>query len=332
MLGGNDVGPRGEFQLLFIVIILLLGAIINANIFGNMAVLLSSLNRKAATFQEKLETANETMKNLKVPSAIQDEVKSYLTYTQSTLDHQNELDKFLTMLSPSLKKQISKHINLDALIHNPVFSGNDEVIKIILNDLVTKLYLPEDEIIRQDESGDSMYFIAKGECDVFIRDENNTNKYATSLNKGSHFGEIALLKNCKRTASVISKNYTTLAELQKLEFDQIIARYPHIKEAMERFIMFSYNDKWKKFQKRALRNIDYLNSTVPDNIISELTYKLEPVSVSEGSYVFKAGTPCKDIHIITNGELDVYVNNNNRDTYLDTLYTGCVIGAYSTLT
>jgi len=42
----------------------------------------------------------------------------------------------------------------------------------------------------------------------------------------------------------------------------------------------------------------------------------------QDAFVFKAGYPCKEIHIISNGELDVYVNNNNKDTYLDTLYTG----------
>lgn len=138
-----------------------------------MAVLISSLNRKAATFHEKLETANETMKNLKIPVSIQDEVKSYLTFTQSTSDHQKELDLFLTMLSPSLKKQITKHINYDALAHNHIFSGNDEMIKVVLNDLSTKLFLPEDEIIRQNEVGESIYFIAKGECDVYVTDENS---------------------------------------------------------------------------------------------------------------------------------------------------------------
>lgn len=194
MLGGNDVGPRGTFQIIFVLSTLILGAIINANIFGNMAVLISSYNRRASAFQEKLETAHETMKNLKIPLHIQDEVKSYLTYTQSTLDHQNELDKFLNMISPSLKSKIGKHINHDALVINNVFCNNDEVIKALLNDLKTLLSLPEDEIIRQNEVGDKMYFIAKGECEVLVTDENSAFKTVKSLKNGNYFGEVALLK------------------------------------------------------------------------------------------------------------------------------------------
>lgn len=125
MLGGNDVGPRGNLQLAFVTIMLIMAAIINANIFGNIAVLIQSLNRKAANFQEKMEYASETMKNLKMPEEIQDEVKSYLTYTQSTLDHQKDLDVFLNMLSPSLKHQVSVHIFHDPISMNSCFRGND---------------------------------------------------------------------------------------------------------------------------------------------------------------------------------------------------------------
>lgn len=123
MLGQNDVGPRDSFQLAFVTIMLLAAAIINANIFGNIAVLLQSLNRKATNFQEKMEYASETMKNLNIPVVIQEEVKSYLTYTQSTQDHQKDLDIFLNMLSPSLKGQVSTYIFHDTILKNPIFQG-----------------------------------------------------------------------------------------------------------------------------------------------------------------------------------------------------------------
>ena len=123
MLFGNDVEPRTNFQSIFVIVILLISAIINATIFGNITVIIQSLNRKAAVFQEKMEYANETMKNLHVPDTIQDEVKSYLTYTQSTYDHQKDLDTFLSMLSPSLKQQVSTYIFQNVLLKNSIFKG-----------------------------------------------------------------------------------------------------------------------------------------------------------------------------------------------------------------
>ena len=122
MLGGNDIGPRGTAQLLFVAISLLMAAIINANIFGNITVLMQSLNRKASKFQEKLENASETMKNMNIPYELQDSVKSYLAYTFTTQDNQKDLDQFLAMLSPSLVNQISKHVWFDAISKNTVFA------------------------------------------------------------------------------------------------------------------------------------------------------------------------------------------------------------------
>jgi hypothetical protein len=130
MLGQNDIGPRDSFQLAFVTIMLLAAAIINANIFGNIAVLLQALNRKATNFQEKMEYASETMKNLKIPVIIQEEVKSYLTYTQSTQDHQKDMDIFLNMLSPSLKGQVSTYIFHDTILKSSVFQGKSQTLII----------------------------------------------------------------------------------------------------------------------------------------------------------------------------------------------------------
>ena len=46
---------------------MLAGAIINANIFGEMAVLVQALGRKEANFQNKVDTANTAMSNVGLP-------------------------------------------------------------------------------------------------------------------------------------------------------------------------------------------------------------------------------------------------------------------------
>ena len=52
ILGINDIGPRNTFQMIFISVMLIVSAIINASIFGNMTILLQSLNHKATNFQK----------------------------------------------------------------------------------------------------------------------------------------------------------------------------------------------------------------------------------------------------------------------------------------
>jgi hypothetical protein len=124
MLTGNDVGPRGYTQTIFVAIIVTLGAIINANIFGELAVILATMNRNAALFQAKLDIANAAMKNLSLPEKLQVQVTGFLTYSKALLESQEELEAFLQMISPSLRQKVLKHI-FDEILHmNPVFCKN----------------------------------------------------------------------------------------------------------------------------------------------------------------------------------------------------------------
>ena len=98
IFAGGDVGPLTTLQLAYCSSFIMIGAIINANLFGQLAVIFSSLNRKASNFQEKFDSTTSTMKNLNLPEKLQTKVTGYLTYTQSLLDSQNELKAFLDVI------------------------------------------------------------------------------------------------------------------------------------------------------------------------------------------------------------------------------------------
>ncbi|CAI2368538.1 unnamed protein product [Moneuplotes crassus] len=333
MLGGNDIGPRGSFQLAFITSLLFAGAIINANIFGNIAVLLQQLNRKATKFQEKVENANAAMKNLSIPSKIQFEVQRYLDYTQSTSDHQQELKNFLGLIPPSLSELVVKHISEQALNKNEVFQNNSNILDSILTELVPCQYTPEDAIVRQGEKAENIYFLCKGECDVLVTDQSLKESFVKELHQGAYFGEIALLKNCRRTATVKSKNFTTLVSLDSQSFLEMVSVNPDIAESMNKHIKVSYKDRWKKFIKRALCSIEYFSGPTSDEIIEALAYKLEILNINKDTTIFQNGKPCTEIYIVAHGEVNIYIKNSQvKDSYLDMVYQGCSIGSYSVLT
>ena len=86
LVTGNDVGPRDTLQVIVGSIGLFLGAIINANIFGELAVLVSQLNAKSTEFQTKLTKINTTIKNLKLPRDLEDKIRDYIITNQSALE------------------------------------------------------------------------------------------------------------------------------------------------------------------------------------------------------------------------------------------------------
>ena len=74
-----------------------------------------------------------------------------------------------------------------------------------------------------------MYFIRNGKFSVKVKTENlkvavnddDLNILVTNLIDGDHFGEIGMIFDCKRTATVRSENYGTLALLRKSHFIEL---------------------------------------------------------------------------------------------------------------
>ena len=147
MLTGNDIGPRGNLQTMFICATLMGGAIVNANLFGELAVIVTTLNLKSSRFQDKLDVANSAMKNMKLPEKTQSSIVKYLSMQQRYLDLENELAMFFGMISPGLKLEVIKHIFNNVLSKNAIFQGDKNLIKFITDRLDAELYMPETNVI-----------------------------------------------------------------------------------------------------------------------------------------------------------------------------------------
>ena len=49
-MGGNELGPKNSLECIVIVILMLMAAIINANLFGEMAFLATIINKKSSAY------------------------------------------------------------------------------------------------------------------------------------------------------------------------------------------------------------------------------------------------------------------------------------------
>jgi len=73
-----------------------------------------------------------------------------------------------------------------------------------------------------------MFLIAKGACEVSILDEKKNRQKLKTLRPGDYFGEISLIYGCKRTATVTSMKYSTLAILKKNHYKEILIEFPEL--------------------------------------------------------------------------------------------------------
>ena len=82
-------------------------------------------------------------------------------------------------------------------------------------------------IIRQGEEGDSLYLLLGGKVKV-IREDSGERKTLAILEQKSCFGEIAILSNQTRTATVEAADASTLLKIKRNDFRELIVSKPEM--------------------------------------------------------------------------------------------------------
>ena len=89
----------------------------------------------------------------------------------------------------------------------------------IADALNTQKFAPGSTIIQEGDPGEAFFILESGEAEVFKRGiEHPVNAYK----KGDYFGELALLNNAPRAASVVSKTEVKVATLGKDGFQRLL--------------------------------------------------------------------------------------------------------------
>jgi CRP-like cAMP-binding protein len=86
-------------------------------------------------------------------------------------------------------------------------------------------------VIRQGDVGDMFYTIARGKADVEVSADGATTH--RTLEQGDYFGEIALLQNVPRTATVRADSPLTVWGLTREDFDELQRRASEFRESLE---------------------------------------------------------------------------------------------------
>lgn len=218
---------------------------------------------------------------------------------------------------PALLKKIQE---------NPVLQDRvlQKIIKEMVSKLETKLSQPDDVIIEYMDATSDMYIIAKGECSVAIVDEKKkTHNNHRILRSGDYFGEISMIYGCRRTATVSSRKYTTLALLTRAKYKEIVTEFPELVGQLKEGI-YKYNDRMKKFMKDSINRIEYFQN-VNDDAIHDVLYNMETETMPAGSLLFEPGDETKEMLLIQDGVIEVYTSFENHTFVIERLYRGSIL-------
>lgn len=98
---------------------------------------------------------------------------------------------------------------------------DDEEIAKLADALLVKTYEPGDVIIHQGEQGEELFIVQSGECVASVRtydEEQEVKRYSA----GDLFGELALLKNAKRAATITAVTRVEAMYTNRLSFQRML--------------------------------------------------------------------------------------------------------------
>jgi len=165
-------------------------------------------------------------------------------------------------------------------------------------------------VIREGESGSYLYVAAEGDYEVI-----KEGKILGSLGVGKAFGELAILYNCKRTASIKAVTDGKVWALERKVFQQI---------------MVSSGLKKMENQMNFLRVVPLL-SGLPQNILSKLGDVIEQEVFKAGEYIIREGTSGDTFHIIAEGNVRVTKRVNGVEEMIRDLSKGDYFGEQALL-
>jgi signal-transduction protein with cAMP-binding, CBS, and nucleotidyltransferase domain len=130
----------------------------------------------------------------------------------------------LEIRKDKLKDSLTFEERMAALEKIPLFAYlNDQERLSLLNEMQPVFYRDGDFLVHQGEIGKEFYVLVKGHANVSFRDVKGKNYHLADLQEGDAFGEIALIDDVPRTASILSDGGCIALVLKKEGFDRFAA-------------------------------------------------------------------------------------------------------------
>lgn len=230
-VGYGDITPHLNYEYVFTIIVMIIGAFMYAFIIGNIASLISTLDLQKATYWSKIDSIKLYLRYRGVPVDLNNRVRNYYEYRWA--NHRGlEEQKIFNDLPDPLRLEVMMQLAKGLLDKVPLFKYSSESLKnVLLLALKAKTYDPNSLIVRSGEISKEIFFISKGSMDIISESENK--KYG-ALSDGDYFGNLSIMLGEKRTASVRTTEFCETFVLYSDDFFRIKEEYPEFMEVMKK--------------------------------------------------------------------------------------------------
>ena len=247
---------------------------------------------------------------------------------ERTLDDDDNDDEATVVHTPR-----AAAVDLGKLPRSPLFSSLDKgAFEAVVQKLDLRWVKAGDTLVREGEQGDSMFVVAQGLVHV-VRGEPRGESGAAPLlpgktiavmGEGSFFGEMALLTDAPRLASVVVAKDGLLFEIHRAQLRAIASEHPSVARVIEAF-----------YQDRLLANVlrvSPLFRPLGESARDEVAARFIRHSLPPQTLLLEQGKPGAGLCILLRGRCEVFHTVGKGDKApLPPLREGDVFGEISVL-
>lgn len=210
--------------------------------------------------------------------------------------------------------------------HIPLFSDLPKSAFIeLLVQMEMREMMPGEPVITEGEIGHSFFVLASGRVRITRKSETGEEVTLAYLTDGAFFGEMALLQDGARTASVIVEEESQIFEISKEVLDNVVNAFPSVAHVL------------KNFYKQRLLSTAMATNPLFQPFDAEqrrtLMELFKSKSFNQGDVVLKQGKKGSGLFILLHGKLDVVrKKEDGSEVTLAELGPGDMFGEMSLLT
>ena len=196
-------------------------------------------------------------------------------------------------------------------------SLDSELMHEVIGAMFERKVVPGEHVIRQGDDGDNFYVIENGNFDVFIsKGKNDEGQRVLQFDGRGSFGELALMYNMPRAASVVAVTDGTLWAMDRRSFRRIVLQSAFRKRKMYEKLLESVP------MLSSLEN--YERMSLADALVSQ-TYE-------DGECIIKEGDSRADgMYFVENGAARVTITVDGKEVEATRINTGMYFGEMALL-
>ncbi|XP_076027815.1 hyperpolarization activated cyclic nucleotide-gated potassium channel 5 [Genypterus blacodes] len=227
---GSMDAPTNYVELWIVMVSMVSGCLMYTVLVANATAMIANVDPAAKEYKEKIGRLEHYMAFMKLPPELHLRINNYYQarYGGKWFDERDIMDT----VSSALKEQIAKAMCNRLLQNVPMFQGRDEsFINAVLLKLKYELFQEADVIVRENASGDRMFFIDHGE--VLVENESCERE----LCDGDYFGERCVLTKGKHKATVKAVTDCKCFSLSWSDLQDALEGFPDIRKDLEKMLL-----------------------------------------------------------------------------------------------